>query len=74
MQKNILMLVLAISVLLLARAVVRLENYHYASFVGMCSEYKADNPLQTLKRHECLHETETRTNSLWHIYYAVIGE
>jgi hypothetical protein len=74
MPKNILILVLVISVFLLTRAVVRLENFHYASVVGMCSEFRAADPLQTEKRHECLHKVETRTNLAWHLYYALVGE
>ena len=73
MRKNITIVVLAICVLVLAASVVRLENYHYASVVGMCSEYKADDPLQSAQRHECLHGTNTRTNPLWHIFYALTG-
>lgn len=71
MIKNAAIVVLIICVLVLARAVIRLENYHYASIVGMCSEYKADDPLQSVQRQKCLNSTETRTNLLWHIFYAL---
>ena len=74
MYKNIAIAVLAALAVWLAATVVRLENFHYASFVNMCSEWKANDPLQTVKRHNCLHRTETRTNPLWHLFYALTGE
>ncbi len=73
MVKNVVIAVLLVCVAVLAVAVVRLENYHYASFVGMCGEFKADDPLVALNRHECLHKQETRTNPLWHLFYGVQG-
>ncbi len=74
MIKNIAIVVLIICVLVLARAVIRLENYHYASVVGMCSEYKADDPIQSVQRQECLNNTETRINPIWHIFYALTDQ
>ena len=74
MVKNILIAALLVCLAALSAAVVRLENFHYASFVGMCSEFKAEDPLQTVKRHECLHKTETRTNPMWHLFYALRGD
>jgi hypothetical protein len=74
MKKNIVITLLITLVIWLSSAVIRLENFHYASFVGMCNEFKTDDPLQTLKRHNCLHNKETRTSPLWHILYALQGE
>jgi hypothetical protein len=74
MIKNFVIIFLLVLVALLSRAAVRLENYHYASFVGMCAEFKSDDPLQAVKRHECLHKKETRTSSLAHLFYALVGE
>lgn len=59
MTKNIIIAVLAVCVLWLSVAVVRLENFHYASLVGMCPEFKADTrwrtpsdtPVCTASRH-----------------------
>jgi hypothetical protein len=73
MGKNVTIAVLLVCVGVLASAVVRLENYHYGSFVGMCSEFKAGDPVAAVKRHECLHKQETRTNPLWHLFYGVQG-
>ena len=74
MAKNIIIAALVVCVLWLSATVVWLENFHYASFVGMCAEFKADNPLQTPQRHQCLHAKETRTSPLWHLFYALTGE
>lgn len=61
-------------VLLMSARLVVLENFHYASVVGMCPQYKVDNPIQNATRHHCLHETETRTSWLWNLFYALLGE
>ena len=66
--------VLIIAVLLLARAVIRLENFHYASQIGLCSEQGvvyANNPMANHQRNVCLDNIETRTSPLWHLYYGV---
>jgi hypothetical protein len=72
MIKNTAIAVLIICVVVLALDVIRLENYHYANVVGMCSEYKPNDPLQSVQRQKCLHNSETRTNPLWHLFYALI--
>lgn len=74
MIKNTIIFVLIICILALARAVIRLENYHYASIVGMCSEYKENDLLQSMKRQQCLNNPETRTNALWHLFYALTDD
>lgn len=71
MAKNVIIFILVICVLTLARTVIRLENYHYASVVGMCSEYKTDDPSNSLQRQQCLNSTKSRTNPLWHLFYAL---
>ena len=62
-------IVLALAVVALASAVVRLENYRYANSVGSCREF--DSPLQYGERERCLEATQTRTHWLWHIVYGV---
>jgi len=74
MVKNFFIFVLLALIFVLSAAVIRLENFYYASFVGMCSEFKIDDPMQTVKRHNCLHAKETRTSPLWHLWYAVLGD
>lgn len=34
-------------------AVVRLENYHYANFLGACSQYNIADPAQRITRESC---------------------
>lgn len=74
MAKNALIAVLLLLVLALSASVVRLENYHYASQTGMCSEFQPGNPLENGKRHQCLHGQKTRTSPLWNLFYALTGE
>ena len=68
--KNAVIVGLLVCTIVLARAVVRLENYRYANSTGFCSEY-ANDPLQYAQREKCLFSTETRTNGLWHLYHAL---
>jgi hypothetical protein len=56
---------LALNAMALA-AVIRLENYRYASSVGFCLE--ATNAFD---RDRCLSSVETRTHPLWHILYGL---
>lgn len=72
MVKNVLIAVLLVFVLALSAAVVRLENYHYGSQVGLCGEFPIANPLSNAQHHECLHRQQTRTNALWHLFYGLI--
>lgn len=74
MFKNVIIAILLLCIFILASAIIRLENFHYASVVGMCSEFNPNDPLQTVKRHNCLHNTETRTTPFGHIFYALRGE
>lgn len=66
---------LAVIIVLMGRAVVRLENFHYAAFLDMCDKVPSPlirlNPTPQTDRHACLHATETRTSFGWHIYYAL---
>lgn len=55
---------LLVAVVVLGRAVVRLENYHYANQIGMCDKHE-----EYLAREACLNNTETRTHWFWHILY-----
>lgn len=73
MMKNILIIVLLICVFILGKTVIRLENYHYANQIGMCDIRKINgNELEKeQKRRECFALVQTRTNSLWHLFYAI---
>jgi len=60
---------LLLAVVVLGRAVARLENYHYANEVGFCDQFDITNPQQRIAREDCLNKVETRTNWWWHILY-----
>lgn len=70
-MKNVVIVVLIILVVWLSAAVVRLENYHYASAVGLCGEFDGKTMEDRAARHQCLNNTTTRTNFLWHLFYAL---
>jgi len=63
-------IILLVMLFWFGKTIVRLENYHYASQVGMCSEY---NLFQLIERDRCLNSFETRTSPFWHLYYALIA-
>lgn len=71
MAKNLAIAALLLIVLALSAVVVRLENYHYASLLGMCSQFQPGYPLENGKRHECLHRQKTRTSPLWDLFYGL---
>jgi len=50
----IIIAVLAVALVVLASAVVRLENYRYANFVGFCTEFDIKQPVQRIEREKCL--------------------
>jgi len=70
MRSVLLLLSLALNVWM-GVALARLENYHYASQLGMCAEYLDPNLAMQIKRDTCLEKKVTRTSALWHIYYAL---
>jgi hypothetical protein len=70
--------VLVIAVVVLTSAVVRLENYRYANFTGICETPTAltesditAKPRQRIEREKCLETTQTRTHWFWHVLYGV---
>ena len=71
-MKNVMLVLLTLTVIWLSAQVIRLEQYHYASFVGMCRDFPEEDPMSTAKRDECLNKTETRTNMFGHLYYGAI--
>jgi hypothetical protein len=68
---SIVILVLVVLVIVLTAAVVRLENYRYANFVGLCTEFDITKPQQRIEREKCLETTRTRTHWFWHVIYGV---
>ena len=79
---SVVILVLVILVVVLTTAVVRLENYRYANFIGICEAANearpaitesdiAAKPRQRIEREKCLETTQTRTHWFWHVLYGV---
>jgi hypothetical protein len=68
---TIVVLTLVVMVAGLTSAVVRLENYRYANFVGACTEFDITRPQQRIEREKCLEATQTRTHWFWHVLYGV---
>ena len=62
---------LALATVWLGFAVVKLEKYRYANFVGMCSQYNIADPIQRIQREDCLEKTQTRTHWFWHLLYGL---
>lgn len=62
---------LALVIVWLGSAVVKLENYRYANFVGMCTKYNIADPIQRIQREDCLEKTQTRTHWFWHLLYGL---
>ena len=71
-MKNIVIAVLALLVVWLSLQVIRLERYHYASQIGVCAAADPNDPNTSSKRNHCLNSSETRTNSLWHLWYGAV--
>ena len=70
-MKNIVILALVVLVVWLSATVVRLENYRYASIVGICEEIDGEVMKPRSAHHECLNNISTRTHFIWHIFYAL---
>lgn len=67
MKKNVAIGALLVVVLYLMIVLIRVENQRYALFVGMCRSGPTG-----LADSKCLSKVETRTNPLWHLFYALI--
>jgi hypothetical protein len=62
---------LAVETVWLGSAVVRLENYRQANFVGMCIHYNIADPIQRIQREDCLEKARTRTHWWWHLLHGM---
>lgn len=67
MLRSTLMVVLAVLVLWMGVALVRVENERYALVTGMCRTSIGTADLA------CLERTSTRTHWMWHLWYALKG-
>lgn len=68
-KERVLIGILVVALVWFGATIVRLENYHYAVQVGVCSEHQGVENL--IKRDECLNKTESRTNAIWHLLYGL---
>jgi hypothetical protein len=68
MTKNIVIAGLCVVLIWFGAAIVRLENYRYASNLGMCGNY---DPLTAVKRERCLEHARTRTNPIYNLLYGL---
>ena len=55
----------------LGSAVVRLENYRHANFVGLCSKFDISDPIQRVQREDCLDRAHSRTHWYWHLLHGL---
>ena len=62
---------LSVTLFFMTAAVVRLENYRNANFVGYCAEHDGKDPVARIKREVCLEEKQTRTSWFWHVLYGL---
>lgn len=67
--RNVVIALLSCVCVWFAHIIIRLENYRYASNIGFCGELISDADL--VKREIFLRNKQTRTNGLWHLYYAL---
>jgi hypothetical protein len=68
-KEKIIIILLLILLAWFGSAIVRLENYHYASQISLCDEFLGLDNL--IKKDNCFDEKETRTNPFWHLLYGL---
>lgn len=68
LAKNVTIALLAGMLVWFGAAIVRLEQYHYASMLGMCGP---SDPLSLGEREDCLQKAETRTSPFYHLLYGL---
>ena len=68
MAKNLVIVLLAGMLVWFGSAIVRLEQYHYASMLAMCGPI---DPLTLGQRESCLQKAETRTSPIYHLLYGL---
>ncbi len=75
-MKNLVIALLIAIIFWLAAIIIRLENFRYATSVGFCTEkeYTLLKDGSFFERYKCLKQVETRTNRLWHLFYAMKGD
>ncbi|WP_293678505.1 hypothetical protein [uncultured Phenylobacterium sp.] len=69
MIKNAFIAVLALCLAWFGSALARVENERYAGVLGMCDEFS--QPLDHVKKLDCLKKQKTRTSPVWHVLYGL---
>ncbi len=67
-MKTAIIIVLVLINIWFAKTIIQLESFHYSVQTGMCGDYRSE--LERKKWLSCNETTETRTNKLWHLFYA----
>jgi len=65
LRKNWLIAILAVALVSALTVLARVENERYALLIGMCRD-----SVTGLVNGKCLSSVQTRTNVLWHLFYA----
>lgn len=68
-KEKIVIFILIILLFWFGATIVRLENYHYASQIGLCEN--EINPTKNIERDKCLNITKTRTNWIYNLIYGL---
>lgn len=77
MIRTVLAALLLIAVIVLAHALVRVENERYALWLGMCPNMRGEVVAISTGDEDalnCIKTVQTRTGWWWHIYYAVTNK
>jgi hypothetical protein len=66
------LLIALLVIVWLSASLVRVENQRYAMQVGMCEDKVLLEKVQQIGwDYACLSKVETRTNWMWHLFYAL---
>ncbi len=68
MKKTFITIVIILILIIIYQSlqIIRLENYHYAVQVGLCSDMD-----DFIKKDDCLNNTKTRTNPIYNLLYGL---
>jgi len=69
MNKTIILVISIFFNIWFANTIIHLERFHYSVQVGMCDDSKLE--VDRMEWLTCNETTETRTKSLWHLFYAL---
>jgi hypothetical protein len=67
-MKTVIIILLILMNIWFAKTIIQLESFHNAVQTGMCGDYGSE--AERTKWLLCNEAAETRTNKLWHLFYA----